>query len=306
MTMLTRGRSFTTMKAAMDANAVAGAIDPSAPRIIEMRLPFTLEDSDRVPSDVISRALTSAFEEYGAPLPVDFPVQAGERASAPPQTPPSDFDLAEDISAISDATVNLPTLAPANNKDVVIQTANVYDWRFVGAEPLRDKSVVDVKGMRINSDRLPLLWMHDYYTVIGRVYDFKKRRNDGLYGKVVFDQNGAFGAHCERQVREGYIDTVSVGLMCFPEDVEPLEPDNPDYWFWDFYYIGPEKWNNPELLEVSLVSVPRDITARRQQDNSLDSFVEANRAKMRAALEMRAADIAQWRTALALPPGTST
>ena len=82
-----------------------------------------------------------------------------------------------------------------------------------------------------------------------------------------------------------------------PQDIEMLEPENEDWWSWG-YYFGPEKWGNPELLEVSMTPVPRDITAQRQYTAAL-ADVEERRA---AALEMKARHISGWYKALGMEP----
>ena len=257
------------------ASIAAGAPDPNAPRILKTWKPFTFEPADRVP--------------VGA-MPIPSPAQSVAAAASPDSAPfPADETGAGGANAAPE-TLNAAASPVAPN----VTSLNVYNWRFVGADPLRDKTVIDINSFRINSNQMSMLWNHEYDDVIGKVYDFDIRKDDGLYGNVVFDQNGALGAMYERQVREGFIDTVSVGIMCFPEDVEPLEPDNDDYWIFDIWYIGPEKWNNPELLEVSLTPVPRDITARRQQENAMAAQDEMRRA----ALDMKAAAIADWTAAL--------
>ena len=190
--------------------------------------------------------------------------------------------------------VERPTLD--ENGEPSTEVVNIYSWRFVGSQPIRDLNVVDVACMRINSDELPLLWNHGYNDIIGKVFDFEKRE-DGLYGKVEFAVIDPLGAKYERLVRGKYLRTVSVGIMCFPEDVEMLEPENEDHWFWGMYF-GPEKWNNPELLEVSMTPVPRDITAQRQIENAIASRDE----RIRAAAELEAKHERWWRNALRLPP----
>lgn len=187
--------------------------------------------------------------------------------------------------------------APGEDVGAGAAVNNVYSWKFVGAQPIRDLTVIDVNSFRINAPELSLLWNHSYDAIIGKAFDFDIREDDGLYGKVEFDVEDERGAAYERQVRAGYLRTVSIGIMAMPNDIEMLEPENEDWWSWGFYF-GPEKWNNPELLEVSMTPVPRDITAQRQYEASL-ADVEERRV---AALETRARHIASWHKALGMEP----
>lgn len=88
-----------------------------------------------------------------------------------------------------------------------------------------------------------VLWGHDYRgdrPPIGKATDVRQEAA-GLVADLVFDQGDPFARDIERKIREGYLNSVSVG--------------------WDTILQSGNRVTKAELLDISVVPVPGDSNA---------------------------------------------
>lgn len=143
----------------------------------------------------------------------------------------------------------LPAVKPDDN--------GRYRWLLTGAAANRVGDTTDISGIHIADRTLPLLYNHDYRSVIGRVGDFQ-RQPDALTGSVDFDSDLPFAAQVEGQVQRGYINTASIGFIAREYEWRDEDDDADDYFM-------PLHVKRMELVEVSIAPVPADISAKAQR-----------------------------------------
>lgn len=109
-------------------------------------------------------------------------------------------------------------------------------------------------GHNVREERPPIakalkVWVQD-----------KGTKNAKLMFDLKFDLQDSFAAEIYRKIKEGFLNTVSVGFL--PHEWEELDPDN---WF------GGLKFTKQDLLELSIVPVPANPEALIQLNSMAKS-----------------------------------
>jgi len=145
-------------------------------------------------------------------------------------------------------------------KENIVEQTGVID-AVVGSTNVLDRmgDIIDQNGWDLKDfKRNPvILWGHNVREEkppIGKalkVWIENKGKNTAkLMFKVQFDLLDSFAAEIFRKIKDGFLNTVSVGFL--PEEWEELDPDN---WF------GGLKYKKQQLLELSFVPVPANPEA---------------------------------------------
>lgn len=132
---------------------------------------------------------------------------------------------------------------------------------IVGSTAVLDRAgdVIDQGGWDLSNfkENPVILWGHNVQEEkppIGKAIkvwiEDKGKETAKLMFQVKFDLQDKFAAEIFRKVKEGFINTVSVGFL--PSEWIELDPDN---WF------GGRKYTKQELLELSFVPVPANPEA---------------------------------------------
>lgn len=142
-----------------------------------------------------------------------------------------------------------------------------------------------ISAIRIPSGGVPLLWQHnqDDYP-LGWVDNFQKT-NTSLRAELQFNTDYGYGMWFAARVAEGNIRSVSGGFTGVERKMldDEKDPDNYYYgWVYPPYYKGRTQITKSELVEVSLVNVPADRTARIRAE--LAELHIPTKAEIRAAL----------------------
>lgn len=150
------------------------------------------------------------------------------------------------------ATVNRSEASMAEGViEAVIGSSNVTD---------RMGDVIDQNGWDLTNykNNPVILWGHNVTEErppIGKALkvwvEGKGQKAAKLMFKVKFDLQDSFAAEIFRKVKDGFVNTVSVGFM--PVEWEALDDDNP--------FFGGHKFLKQELLELSFVPVPANPEA---------------------------------------------
>jgi HK97 family phage prohead protease len=146
--------------------------------------------------------------------------------------------------------------------DAVVGSTNVLDRMG----DIIDQNGWDLKDYKSNP---VILWGHNVREEkppIGKAVkvwiENKGKSSARLMFKVQFDLLDQFAAEIFRKIKDGFLNTVSVGFL--PIEWEELDPDN---WF------GGIKYSKQQLLELSFVPVP----ANPQALVGLRSFAEKDK-----------------------------
>lgn len=153
-----------------------------------------------------------------------------------------------------------------------VQEAGVIDG-IIGSSAVVDRmgDIIEQSGWDLNNfkNNPVILWAHNSgfgedRPPIGKALkvwvEDKGKPTARLMFKVQFDLQDSFAAEIFRKIKDGFLNTVSVGFM--PYEWEELDPGN--WW-------GGLKYLKQELLELSVVPVPANPEALIQ----LNSFAKA-------------------------------
>ena len=134
--------------------------------------------------------------------------------------------------------------------DAVVGSTNVIDRMG----DIIDQSGWDLKAYKKNP---VILWGHNVKEErlpIGKALKVwlanRGKKTARLMFKVKFDLQDSFAAEIFRKIKDGFINTVSVGFL--PKEWEELDPDD---------FMGGRKYTKQELLELSFVPVPANPEA---------------------------------------------
>lgn len=132
----------------------------------------------------------------------------------------------------------------------------------------RHGSSVKIQGMRLENyiANPGVYYQHDTGNAtsepIGKMVDVahKGDKIQGLMEFVDFDERAA---RLQKHLEFGSLNSMSVGFM--PEEMEELNADDEDAYYGE-WYIGGYHYTLADMLENSLVTIPADAFALREQD----------------------------------------
>ena len=167
-----------------------------------------------------------------------------------------DFEIEPDIAAAADGSErDAAADAPRQTFRATIKSA-AFD---------RANNSFNISGIRIPSGGVPILWQHDRSGLpLGWVSDFTKT-DKALKATLNFNEGHEYGMWFANLISSGAVRNVSGGFVGVQRK-ELDDPKNPKNYYMGYvhpaYYIGRTAITKAELVEVSLVNVPADRTAR--------------------------------------------